>query len=244
MAKRSSADKQTATKKRQHKDFTEIRPHHFLIRNRGIPALVKGEGTFQGMLFVLNAARREIVLARLRNKGFRVSTLDDAIEALPALPPAEVLGEAQFSPLQNADERFSHFDLRQFIWTPDAVLEQQGQPGVMLCPGWIVRRKRHRGKATYYRAVAEGNAQLRLVALPAEQALLAGYAQARLMHPPAVRMKPHAEGFLLPAIELPTPHQDILRHMAEKTAEGWLVAEDALSFAQKVYAALGVGLYQ
>lgn len=56
-------------------DIDEIAPGRFMVRDPRANTLLKREGDLEGRLFTLRSWRREGLLARLRERGFRVRTL-------------------------------------------------------------------------------------------------------------------------------------------------------------------------
>jgi hypothetical protein len=227
-------------------DLEEIAPRRFLVRNKNAYRLLKGEGTFQGMMFELTTWRREGLLARLRENGFVVHTLSDQVQALPGLPPPVPIGEAAPYPARPRDA-YSYFDPERLAWEPLEAETRGQQTVVLLRAGWVARRRRHRTGGDYYRVLSDHSGTLRLARLSETEALMAGYAQAaaRRAHPLPIRTDRHQqEGhqYYLPLLVLPAPHHALLQKIAEATEQGWKVNHHTLSLACQVYERLGVRL--
>src|SRR5258705_8288105 len=88
-------------------DLEEIAPNRFMIHTQRTQALLSDEGTITGRLFELTTWRREGLLARLRERGFRVRTLADMTAALPAPPPPPPIGGAGWRPPARAVQPLS-----------------------------------------------------------------------------------------------------------------------------------------
>src|SRR5215468_5208634 len=97
-------------------DIEEIAPGRFLIHDPQVGGLLKGEGTLSGRLFELTTWRREGLLARLRERGFRILTLDDLAALLPGLSRPPPIGGPGWRPFSSTIEQISHFDLRNLRW--------------------------------------------------------------------------------------------------------------------------------
>jgi hypothetical protein len=220
-------------------DLEEIAPDQFLIHTPRVKMFLKDEGDIAGRLFTLTTWRREGLLARLRARGFVVQTLADRIERLPALPEPPTLGEAQWRPLVHAAERFSMFGTEHLRWEPIADEERGGARGVMLRGGAVLRRRKGRGPAAFYLAVAEP-ASVGLRALDETTALLTGYAQAAT-HGARLVAHPENDHFRLPEVELPAPHRALLRRIAASD-DMFVVARPSWPLAQELFAHLGVRL--
>jgi hypothetical protein len=67
-------------------DIEEIAPGRFIVRDARANSMLKGEGQLEGQRFTLTSQRRAGLLARLRERGFRVHSLEDRIAALPRPP--------------------------------------------------------------------------------------------------------------------------------------------------------------
>lgn len=236
-------------------DLEEIAPNRFLIRNKEAARFLKGEGDLQGVMFVLKTWRRDGLLARLRQGGMVVRTLEEQVRKLPKLPPAVPLGDPRPHPLRPR-ERLSGFDPVSLTWTPleattDADDQGEGEehaqqpalPLVRLRVGQVVRQRDGRGGPRFARVVGQGSG-VRLVPLSETDALLAGYAQAQAAHVrrPPLRVRLEGATCYLPALELPAPHRDVLRHLGEPAPQGWKIDRKSYPLAREVYHLLGVSL--
>jgi hypothetical protein len=223
-------------------DLEEIAPNRFLLHNQQTHALLKGEGTIEGRLFELTTWRRDGLLARLRARGFRVRTLPDMVAGLPAPPPAPPIGGAGWRPLASAIEQISHFDLRNLRWHAVAPQQRDGVHGVMLWAGWVLRRRKGRGLASYYLALAEHDGGIGLRALDETTAILTGYAQASALDDRPLLAKRRESQILLPDVDLPPAHRALLQRVATESKEGLLVDEQGWELALTVFGRLGVRL--
>lgn len=235
--------------KRSSRDLDEIAPNRFVMSNPHIASVLKSEGVITGRLFELTSWRREGLLARLRERGFIVRTLVDRVEALPAPPPPQPIGGIGWRPLATTNEQFGHFDLRQLRWHPLAPTLRDGMPGVVLCDGWVVRRRKGRGLASFYLVHKERSGGIGLRPLDETEALLQGYAQALAFDPRPLLVTPHpapdgdAEGtLLLPMLELPRPYREALELGATRTTDGWLVGRRNWPLVQALFRRLGIVL--
>lgn len=223
----------------QGADVEELQPQRFLVRNLMARPLLKGEGDLEGHRFVLTSWRRDGLIARLRAAGFTVRTLEDQVRALPGLPNVNPIGGVAPRPVSGI-ERYSYFEPLALGWAPAELRDTNGRQEALLRDGWVIKRRQGRGAATYHRVVAERSGAAGLLPLTEAQALLAGYAQAA-QHPRAPLVVIRQESFyLLPAIELPPAHRDLLRRLGELTEMGWQVDQRGWSLARAVYASLGL----
>lgn len=223
-------------------DLEEIAPNRFMLYNPNISVLLKGEGAIAGRLFELTTWRREGLLARLRERGFKVRTLADMTAALPVLPPPPPIGGAGWRPLTSTIEQFSHFDLRNLRWRSIAPEQRHGTSGVTLCAGWVLRRRKGRGPASYYLALAERAGGIGLRSLDETTALLSGYAQAAVLDDRPLLAEQRGKQILLPDVDLPPAHATLLRRVATESDEGLLVDEHNWTLAQAVFERLDVRL--
>ncbi len=237
----------------QHKfpfDLDEIAPNRFRIHEPRVRGVIKGEGTIEGQMFTLTGWRREGLLARLRERQFRVRTIADRLDVLPGLPPPPPIGSLGWRPLTSAIEQISHFDLRNLRWHPLATETRDGAPGVLAYEGWVLRRRKGRGSASYFLAFVERGGDIGLKPLDETKAILTGYAQALALddrplmaeHRPSPNAGPDGSQFLLPEILLPPAYREVLRVIATSGAEGWLVDRWAWPLAQELFERLGVRL--
>lgn len=224
-------------------DLDEITPGRFLIHNPRAELLLKGEGTIAGRLFEQTSWRREGLLARLRERELQVRTLDDRVAALPTPPddppPIEAMGwRALATPL----EQFSHFDLRALCWRAVAPTLREGVPGVALYGGWVLRRRKGRGNASYYLALHERGGGIGLRPLNETQALLNGFAQALAFDPRPLLAERRGDLLLLPDVELPPAYRATLALLTRPDAEGPLVDERAWPLVRALFERLGIQL--
>ncbi len=215
-------------------DLEEVRPDHFVVHNPAAAPILRGEGTREGDRFQLTSWRRDGLIARLRARGFVVLTLADQIAALPALPAAPAAG----TPLVRAlapGERISYFAAEPPGWQPAPTVA----PGsVQLHEGWIIRRRRGRGPASYSR-VSSGS----LAPLDEAAALRLGYAGlADQGGAPIVATPATDQGWLLPDLPLPPEHRRLLGRLATRTAAGWHIPAGATPLAGALLARLGLRL--
>jgi hypothetical protein len=223
-------------------DLEEIAPNRFLVHNTGVKGMLKGEGTLEGGLFKLTTWRREGLLARLRERGFQVRTLADLATALPSPPPPPPIGRPGWRPLTSAIEQISHFDLRNLRWHPLTPDTRDGALGVTVYAGWIVRRRKGRGAASYYMAFAERSGGIGLKPLDETDAILAGYAQALAFDERPLLAEWRGDQLLLPNVVLPPPHRAVVRRIATESDEGPLVDEPLWPLARAVFERLGARL--
>lgn len=216
-------------------DIDEIAPGRFVVRDTRANTLLKREGDLEGRLFTLRSWRREGLLARLRERGFRVRTLEDRIRALPSLPPPLPVGSASWHPIPDG-ERWSVFDPQRLDWVAAPVETRNGVDGCVVRQGQVIRRRRGRGVPRY--ALVAAGATLRTI--DETEALLRGYAQATT---PTVAAQRHGERITLPPQPLPPPYYSLLRSLAVDAVDDRLIiTPDAWRLAQAVYARLGVRL--
>lgn len=219
-------------------DLEEIAPNRFIVRDTRIHPLLKSEGELVGNRFTLTSWRRSGLLARLRERGFRIHTLDDDIAKLRKPPDPPPLGAPLWYPLASPAERFSTFDIPTLAWRP-LQPEQRDAPGVMLRPGWPVRRRRGRGAAEFFLARVE-RAAAGLQPIDEEQALLIGYAHASAAGPIVLSASSDEAGLLLPTVELPPAYRAALGRLITPRPDGWLVRDTDRPFVAELFARLGV----
>jgi hypothetical protein len=231
----------TKQQRRPSIDIEEIAPDRFLVHNQHARGLLKGEGTIAGRLFELTTWRREGLLARLRARGFTVRTLANLTAGLPAPPPPPLIGGPGWRPLTSALEQISHFDLRNLRWRPLVPERRDAVSGVTIYAGWVLRRRKGRGPASYYLAIAERGG-IGLQPLDETAAILAGYAQALDLDDRPLLAERRGDRILLPDVELPPPHRALLQRVVTESAAGLLVDERGWPLAQEVFERLGVQL--
>ena len=226
-------------------DLDEVAPNRFAIANPHITSAIKSEGVLTGRIFELTGWRREGLIARLRERGFTVRTIADRIAALPAPPAPLPIGAPGWRPLATAIEQFGHFDLGLLRWHALAPEQREGVAGVMICDGWVLRRRKGRNPATFYLAHRERGGGVGLKPLGETAALLQGYAQALAFDARPLLVGPAGApdgALLLPAIELPAPYRAALTLCAGHSAAGWQVERGGWPLAQELFARLGVRL--
>ncbi|WP_129627122.1 hypothetical protein [Candidatus Oscillochloris fontis] len=211
-------------------DFEEVQPGLFIIHNPALSPVLRGEGEREGDRFRLTSWRGAGMIARLRARSFVVFTLYDQVAALPDLPHAAPLGPA-FSRELAPNERISTFIADPLGWAPVPSLSPSTAE---LREGWVVRRRRSRGPATYAQ-IQHGN----FIACDEDRALRLGYAQVA----PATIIAPTTpQGVLLPNLPLPHAHQRLLGRMATPNPHGWVVSPEALPYVTALLARLGVNM--
>lgn len=223
-------------------DLEEIAPNRFVVHNMHASGVLKGEGTIRGHMFELTTWRRDGLLARLRARGFRVSTLSERLDELPLPPPPPPLNGPGWRPLVSPIEQISHFDLRNLRWNPLTPSLRDDVSGVTVYAGWVLRRRKGRGAAAYYLALAERSGGIALRSLDETAAVLTGYAQAMALDDRPLLVEERDERLLLPDVVLPPPYRALLQSMAEESSEGPLVRERDWPLAQELFRRLGVRL--
>ncbi len=221
-------------------DFEEIHPNRFLVRNQRLHGMIKNDGSLKGMLFELTATRRDGLLVRLQERGYRILTIEHRMSKLPKLPTAVPIGTACWYPIPNASENYSCFDGQRLRWKPISLETRDEQIGVMLCSSWIVRKWRSRGKASYAQVVQQGKDTVTLSPLSEDEALLAGFALAEAPRLPMVPIG--KQTYLLPDIPLPSPYKELIQRIATQSERGWLVEQSNLELARMLYSRLGLNL--
>lgn len=214
-------------------DLEEVRPGLFIVHNPALGPLLRGEGEREGDRFRLTTWRGDGLVARLRARAFAVVTLADQIADLPAPPAVDPPGATLYRALA-ADERLSTFAADPLGWAP-VPLAAEAPPRAVLRQGWVLRRRRGRGAADYYRLVGAN-----LVPLPEDAAILQGYAQAAHAGPLSVVLAPAPGGRLLPDIPLPTTYRLPLGRFATKGRDGWLVPDESLGLVRELLARLRI----
>jgi hypothetical protein len=226
----------TKHQRRSSIDLEELTPDRFLVHNQQLHALLKDEGTIAGRLFELTTWRREGLLARLRTRGFNVRTLDGLLASLPALPPPPPIGGPGWRSLTSAIEQISHFDMRNLRWHPLAAERRDDGLGVTIYAGWVLRRRKGRGAASYYQAAAARSGDLGLQPLGETAAILIGYAQALALDDRPLLAERQNDQIVLPDVELPAPHRALLRRVATESGPRLVVGERGWPLALAVFA--------
>lgn len=222
-------------------DMEEVRPRLFRVFSPTIHRFLKDEGTFKGTLFTLTTWRRDGLMARLREQGFLVRTLEDQVAALPPLPPAVPIGNPAPYTVRSTD-RYSHFDPLRLAWVPDTPQEREGQHTVLLHEGWVVRYRRGRGAASNAQVFINRAGIAHLHPLSDLDALLAGYAQVALVRTAPLKVQQDPTHVYLPGIVLPPPHHRVIERIATQTERGWKAEKTWWSLARGVYESLGLRL--
>lgn len=216
-------------------DFQEVRPDLFIIHNPAVGPTLRGEGERQGDRFRLTTWRREGLIARLRSRQFVVSTLADQIAELRDLPLAVPAGPPLPRPLA-AGERVSYFAASPLGWQPAPAAPDESQ-AVLLRQGWVIRRRKGRGPASY--AVMLPGA---LRSLDEDAALRQAYAQLTADSPEPVLLRPAEGGLLLPDLPLPEAHRHVLGRFAKRHGDEWLLEAGVVPLAIALLARLGLTL--
>lgn len=223
-------------------DLEEIGPNRFHVFEMRAAALLKGEGELNDREFRLTSHRRDGLLARLRERSYRVSTLADQIEALPPPPPPPPIGPMGWRALASEIEQFSHFDLRRLRWHPLAPEPRDGARAVAIYGGWVLRRRKGRGASSYYLALAERAGGIGLRPLDETTALLTGYAQSLALDDRPLLVERRDGRYLLPNVELPPPYRALLSRCARATEAGPETDAEGWPLAQELFLRLGVRL--
>jgi hypothetical protein len=233
-----------ASKRQQRSavSLEEIAPGRFLLHDPHAKELLKGEGTFTGRLFDMTTWRREGLLARLRERGFKVLTLADLVAGLPSPPTPPAIGGPGWRPLSSPIEQISHFDLRNLRWRILRPETHDSVPGVTLYHGWALRRRKGRGVASFYLAALERGGGIGLRPLDETEAILIGYAQALAHDDRPLAIERRGDLMLLPDVELPPPYRVVLRRVAREGDARLLVDERSWPLARDVFWKLGVRL--
>lgn len=196
----------------------------------------------EGQVFELRTWRRDGLIARLRERGFHVSTLVDQIDALPAPPPPHLPGPPGWRPLAGFIERYSIFDPRLLRWEALEPEVRDGVSGVVVPAGAALRRRKGRGQPVFHQAIPERGGGIGLQPLDETSAILRGYAQAYALDPRPLLVEAQGERILLPVIELPPEYRAILRRLAAGDDQGLSVSRQTWPLAQRLFARLGVEL--
>lgn len=239
--------KRAKTARRPAHDLEEMRPQHFIIHNPAVRQLIKTEGTINGNRFDLTSHRRDGMLARLREQGFHVLTIDSLINTLPDLAPADAPGAFCWYRGRSKD-RYRFFHPTQLTWTaPETVHNSNAadptEQRLLLRTGWIVLRRRSGAVTSYFQVGCDATGSATLTPLDETTALLHGFAQAALTPPPPLKVACTNDQLQLPDIPLPQPHQAILARLGQHTkATGWQVTATYWPFVQRLFAKLGLRL--
>lgn len=225
-------------------DLDEIRPDRFVIHNDKIKPWLKGEGVTIGKFFELGTWRRDGLLARLRERGFNIRTIDDRIAGLGAIGAVEPPGAEGVRALSQAKERIATFDAAELRWRDLPIEQVDNRAVVRLRAGEPLRRRKSRGQGEFYIATHSQQDQINLLPVHETEALLRAYAQRALAGPIRLRYTIHDDTIHVPqqAILLPTPHRTVLELIALDKAPAWTFPLAALPLATTIFAKLGITL--
>jgi hypothetical protein len=172
--------------------------------------------------------------------GLSIRTLYDDIEELPRLPSTITGGQTGWRAFTSPNERFSRFDATLLRWQPIEPSEQDGLTGVVLIPGEALRRRKGRGAADFYIAAAERGGGIRLLPANETSALLVGYANATASAQFVLAAEIDHEALILPEIDLPPPHHEILKRLILPGTQDQRVVGRGRELAERVFAKLGI----
>lgn len=222
----------------------ECAPNVFIIHDIRVHPFLHGEGTRTGNRFVLTSWRRDGLVARIRERGLVVATLEAQIAALPALPTPPVITEVpRWHRLGHADERWSYYDPATRAIVPCVLSTHADTAGVWLQPGWVVRRRRGRGASEWYRTVPQGAESVQYIPVSDDDAILLGLAQAAIMdHAPLVAHQPDPDHVTLTTPLLPHSYQQCAIRWANNDRSGvtWLMPRAHLVWMQRLLKRLGI----
>ncbi len=167
-------------------------------------------------------------------------------ESLPALPaPFPIADEARWQPLGHPSERWSFYDPRQRAIVACETVSHADQQGVWLYPGCMVRRRRGRGLAEWYRSQVQGAHTLQYTPLDEDSALLQGLSQACAYTHDPIALRASATGDVVVEIPyLPRAHQAVLARCATTDRNGlvWQCHPDHLHLVAGVLARVNLFL--
>lgn len=218
-----------------------MRPGLFVLTNPDIAQVLRGEGEITGSFFRITTWRRDGLIARLQQRGFTTRTIDERLEALPrpaSTPPP--LGTLLLRDIAGERGTYSIFDADTLRWQ-ELNPQQQGEAQLIaLRQELVVRRRRGRGNASYYRVVdVAGQAELQPMA--EDRAILLAFAQATADGPPTLVVRRRETGYLLPkASLLPPEYRTFLGLLGEPTADGLLIPKENWPLAKRAYERLGL----
>lgn len=228
-------------------DLDEVTPNCFIVHNEKARAMLRGEGRLDGTHFELQTSRRDGWLARVRDVGFSVRTLQDRINALPGLPGDAQLGSEVLHPVTSNKDQWASFDWTRLRWRDLMLIEQRyqgrSQPAVRLRLGEPIRRRKSRTTGDFFLVVGQSAGQTNLEPISEEQALLRAYALAQTVQP--VRLPVVAQdGQLLikaDALLLPPRHTAMLDLLAPDKPR-WRFDAPTFGLARQVLGQLGIQL--
>lgn len=230
----------------RHGALEEYAPNHFMVHDIRVRPFIRGEGDVEGNRFVMTSWRRDGLMARLAERGLVMVTIESLTAALPALPaPLPIADAPRWQPLGHSSERWSYYDPRHHAVVACETLTHADQQGVWLYPGWMVRRRRGRGQAEWYRSQTQGAHTLQYTPIDDDSALLQGLAQAtRYTHDPIVVRAAENGAVRVTIPLLPRPHQGVLARCASSDRDGleWHCHPDHLHLVVGVLARVNLVL--
>ncbi|NBU63871.1 MAG: hypothetical protein EBS29_05140 [Chloroflexia bacterium] len=206
----------------RHGALEEYAPNHFMVHDIRVRPFIRGEGDVEGNRFVLTSWRRDGLMARLAERGLVMVTIESLTEALPPLPaPSPIADDVRWQPLGHPSERWSYYDPRQRAVVACETVSHAEQHGVWLHPGCMVRRRRGRGQAEWYRSQPQGTHTIQYTPLAEDTALLQGLAQATGYTHAPIALRAGENGDVAVTIPLlPKAHQSVLARCATSDRNG------------------------
>jgi hypothetical protein len=230
----------------RHGALEEYAPNHFMVHDIRVRPFIRGEGDVEGNRFVMTSWRRDGLMARLAERGLVMVTIESLTESLPALPaPFPIADEARWQPLGHPSERWSFYDPRQRAVVACETVSHADQQGVWLYPGCMVRRRRGRGLAEWYRSQVQGAHTLQYTPLDEDSAVLQGLSQACAYTHDPIALRASATGAVVVEIPyLPRAHQAVLARCATTDRNGlvWQCHPDHLHLVAGVLARVNLFL--
>jgi hypothetical protein len=224
----------------RHGALEEYAPNHFMVHDIRVRPFIRGEGDVEGNRFVMTSWRRDGLMARLAERGLVMVTIESLTESLPPLPaPSPIADEARWQPLGHPSERWSFYDPRQRAVVACETVTHADQQGVWLYPGCMVRRRRGRGQAEWYRSQPQGAHTIQYTLLDEDSALLQGLAQASTYtHEPIAVRAGENDAVVVTIPLLPQAHQAVLARCATTDRDGlvWQCHPDHLHLVVGVLA--------
>ncbi len=226
-------------------DLDEIRPDRFIIKNDKVRPLLKGEGVTAGKFFELVTWRREGLIARIRERGFNVRTIEDRITMLAAIENVSPPGNVGLRVLSQAKERIASFERATLRWVELPIIEHNRQAAVQIRDNEPVRRRKGRGSGDYYITSLTPSGQLNLLPVAETTALIHAYSQIAVSDQPVnLPMISQADLYLVPQQQaiLPQRHRETLLTLALDKATPWTFPQKIMPMAEAVFAKLGITL--
>lgn len=228
----------------RHGALEEYAPNHFMVHDIRVRPFIRGEGDVEGNRFVMTSWRRDGLMARLAERGLVMVTIESLTESLPALPaPASIADDARWQPLGHPSERWSFYDPRQRAVVTCETVSHADQQGVWLYPGCMVRRRRGRGQAEWYRSQSQGTHTIQYTPIDEDSALLQGLSQASTYPHDPITVRAGENGAVVVTIPLlPRAHQAVLARCATTDRNGlvWQCHPDHLHLVTGVLARVQV----